>query len=77
VLRGGGQTERAVIPAPIVSSCRLPTGAGDTFGRRRCRGCGAWTSDVDSAITFAQRAAAYSVTSLGAQASMPWLSDLD
>jgi sugar/nucleoside kinase (ribokinase family) len=28
-------------------------------------------------ITFAQRAAAYGVTSRGAQASMPWLSDLD
>jgi sugar/nucleoside kinase (ribokinase family) len=28
------------------------------------------------AISFAQRAAAYSVTGRGAQASMPWLSDL-
>jgi len=50
--------------------------AGDTFvggvAAEWCR-----TSDVDPAITFAQRAAAYSVTSRGAQASMPWLSDLD
>jgi len=64
-----------VIPAPVVQAVDT-TGAGDTivggFAAEWCR-----TSDVDAAITFAQRAAAYSVTSRGAQASIPWLSDLD
>lgn len=64
-----------VFPAPIVEAVDT-TGAGDTFvggfAAEWCR-----TSDVDAAISFAQRAAAYSVTGRGAQASMPWLSDLD
>jgi ribokinase len=63
-----------VFPAPIVEAVDT-TGAGDTFvggfAAEWCR-----TSDVDVAIRFAQRAAAYSVTGRGAQASMPWLSDL-
>lgn len=63
-----------VFPAPIVEAVDT-TGAGDTFvggfAAEWCR-----TSDVDVAISFAQRAAAYSVTGRGAQASMPWLSDL-
>jgi ribokinase len=63
-----------VFPAPVVEAVDT-TGAGDTFvggfAAEWCR-----TSDVDAAITFAQRAAAYSVTSRGAQSSMPWLSDL-
>jgi ribokinase len=74
VLRAGVDGAR-VIPAPIVQAVDT-TGAGDTFvggfAAEWCR-----TFDVDSAITFAQRAAAYSVASHGAQASMPWLSDLD
>jgi ribokinase len=51
------------------------TGAGDTF-------IGAFASalcrnfEVDDAIQFAQAAAAYSVTSRGAQTSMPYLSDI-
>jgi ribokinase len=64
-----------VFAAPIVEAVDT-TGAGDTFvggfAAEWCR-----TSDVDAAISFAQRAAAYSVTGRGAQASMPWLSDLD
>jgi ribokinase len=64
-----------VFPAPIVEAVDT-TGAGDTFvggfAAEWCR-----TSDVDAAISFAQRAAAYSVTGRGAQASMPRLSDLD
>ena len=64
-----------VFPAPIVEAVDT-TGAGDTFvggfAAEWCR-----TSEVDAAISFAQRAAAYSVTGRGAQASMPWLSDLD
>jgi ribokinase len=64
-----------VFRAPVVEAVDT-TGAGDTFvggfAAAWCR-----TSDVDAAIIFAQRAAAYSVTSRGAQASMPWLSDLD
>ena len=64
-----------VFPAPIVEAVDT-TGAGDTFvggfAAEWCR-----TSDVDAAISFAQRAAAYSVTGRGAQASMPWLSELD
>jgi ribokinase len=64
-----------VFPAPVVDAVDT-TGAGDTFvggfAAEWCR-----TSDVDAAVLFAQRAAAYSVTSRGAQASMPWLSDLD
>lgn len=63
-----------VFPAPIVEAVDT-TGAGDTFvggfAAEWCR-----TSDVDASISFAQRAAAYSVTGRGAQASMPWLSDL-
>jgi ribokinase len=73
VLRAGVDGAR-VIPGPIVQAVDT-TGAGDTFvggfAAEWCR-----TFDVDSAIAFAQRAAAYSVTSRGAQASMPWLSDL-
>ena len=64
-----------VFPAPVVEAVDT-TGAGDTFvggfAADWCR-----TSDVDAAVIFAQRAAAYSVTSRGAQPSMPWLSDLD
>jgi ribokinase len=64
-----------VIPAPMVQAVDT-TGAGDTFvGAFAAEWCR--TSDVDAAIIFAQRAAAHSVTSRGAQASMPWLSDLD
>jgi ribokinase len=64
-----------VIPAPIVQAVDT-TGAGDTFvGAFAAEWCR--TSDIDAAVIFAQRAAAYSVTSRGAQASMPWLSDLD
>ena len=63
-----------VFPAPVVDAVDT-TGAGDTFvggfAAEWCR-----TSDVDAAVLFAQRAAAYSVTGRGAQASMPWLSDL-
>jgi ribokinase len=74
VLRAGVDGAR-VIPAPIVQAVDT-TGAGDTFvGGFAAEWCS--TFDVDSAITFAQRAAAYSVASRGAQASMPWLSDLD
>jgi ribokinase len=63
-----------VIPAPVVQAVDT-TGAGDTFvGAFAAEWCR--TFDVDAAIIFAQRAAAYSVTSRGAQASMPWLSDL-
>ncbi|MEH2470574.1 ribokinase [Nitrobacteraceae bacterium AZCC 2161] len=52
------------------------TGAGDTFvGAFAVEWCR--TADVNAAIAFAQRAAAFSVTSCGAQASMPWFSDLD
>ena len=68
------------LPVSSDSSVRQDAGAatfaapyvGGGFAAEWCR-----TSDVDSAITFVQRAAAYSVTSRGAQASMPWLSDLD
>jgi ribokinase len=64
-----------LFPAPVVEAVDT-TGAGDTFvggfAAEWCR-----TSDVDAAIIFAQRAAAYSVTSRGAQSSMPWLSDLE
>jgi ribokinase len=64
-----------VFPAPVVEAVDT-TGAGDTFvggfAAEWCR-----RSDVDAAVVFAQRAAAFSVTSRGAQASMPWLSDLD
>jgi ribokinase len=64
-----------LISAPVVQAVDT-TGAGDTFvGAFAAEWCR--TSDVDTAIIFAQRAAAYSVTSRGAQASMPWLSDLD
>ena len=64
-----------MFPAPIVEAVDT-TGAGDTFvggfAAEWCR-----TSDIDAAVIFAQRAAAYSVTGRGAQASMPWLSNLD
>jgi ribokinase len=63
-----------MIAAPVVQAVDT-TGAGDTFvGAFAAEWCR--TSDVDAAIIFAQRAAAYSVTGRGAQASMPWLSDL-
>lgn len=52
------------------------TGAGDcfvgAFAAQWCR-----SSDVDAGIAFAQRAAARSVTRRGAQAAMPWLSEMD
>jgi len=74
VLRAAVEGAR-VFPAPIVEAVDT-TGAGDTFvGGFVAEWCR--TSNVDAAVTFAQRAAAYSVTSRGAQASMPWLSDLD
>jgi ribokinase len=74
VLRATADGAR-VFPAPVVEAVDT-TGAGDTFvGGFAAEWCRA--SDVDAAITFAQRAAAYSVTSRGAQPSMPWLSDLD
>jgi len=64
-----------MFPAPIVEAVDT-TGAGDTFvggfAAEWCR-----TSDIDAAVIFAQRAAAYSVIGRGAQASMPWLSNLD
>ena len=64
-----------VFSAPNVRAVDT-TGAGDTFvGAFAAEWCR--TSDVDAAIMFAQRAAAHRVTSRGAQASMPWLSDLD
>jgi ribokinase len=64
-----------VIPARLVQAVDT-TGAGDTFvGAFAAEWCR--TSDVDAAVIFAQRAAAYSVTIRGAQASMPRLSDLD
>ncbi|MET0219134.1 MAG: ribokinase [Tardiphaga sp.] len=51
------------------------TGAGDTFvGAFAAQWCR--TADIDTSIAFAQRAAAFSVTSRGAQASMPWSSNL-
>jgi ribokinase len=63
-----------VIPAPVVQAVDT-TGAGDTFvGAFAAEWCR--TSDIDAAIIFAQRAAAYSVTGRGAQASMPRLFDL-
>jgi ribokinase len=62
-------------PAPIVDAVDT-TGAGDTFvGAFAAEWCR--TADIDAAIAFAQRAAAFSVVSRGAQASMPWSSDLD
>ena len=70
-----GADGACVFPAPLVEAVDT-TGAGDTFvggfAAEWCR-----TSDVDAAISFAQRAAAYSVTGRGAQASMPWLPDLN
>jgi ribokinase len=64
-----------VFPAPVVRAVDT-TGAGDTFvGAFAAEWCR--TSDVDAAVIFAQRAAAYSITNRGAQTSMPWLSDLD
>jgi ribokinase len=63
-----------VIPAPVVQAVDT-TGAGDTFvGAFAAEWCRSF--DIDAAIVFAQRAAAYSVTGRGAQASMPRLSDL-
>jgi ribokinase len=74
VLRTGADGSR-IMAAPTVQAVDT-TGAGDTFvggfAAEWCR-----TSDIDVAIDFAQRAAAYSVRGRGAQASMPWLSDLD
>jgi ribokinase len=62
-------------PAPVVDAVDT-TGAGDTFvGAFAVEWCR--TADVAAAIAFAQRAAAFSVTTRGAQAAMPWLSDLD
>lgn len=62
-------------PAVVVDAVDT-TGAGDTFvGAFAVEWCR--TADVDAAISFAQRAAAFSVTSRGAQASMPWLAGLD
>lgn len=62
-------------PAPVVDVVDT-TGAGDTFvGAFAAHWCR--SGDTDAAIAFAQRAAAFSVTSRGAQASMPWLADLD
>ncbi|MFL6818037.1 MAG: ribokinase [Bradyrhizobium sp.] len=73
VLRATAEGAR-VFPAPMVHAVDT-TGAGDTFvGAFAAEWCR--TSDVDAAIMFAQRAAAHSVTGRGAQASMPWLSDL-
>jgi ribokinase len=64
-----------VRPAPVVEAVDT-TGAGDTFvGAFAAQWCR--TADLDAAIAFAQRAAAFSVTSRGAQAAMPRLSDLD
>ena len=51
------------------------TGAGDTFVGAFSA---AWSrgEPIRAAIAFAQRAAAFSVQQRGAQASMPWSSDL-
>jgi ribokinase len=62
-------------PAVVVDAVDT-TGAGDTFvGAFAAEWCR--TADIDAAVAFAQRAAAFSVASRGAQASMPWSSDLD
>jgi ribokinase len=64
-----------LIPAPKVEVVDT-TGAGDTF-------IGAFAAafsrlpDVDSAIEFAQAAAAHSTTARGAQASMPYIGEFD
>lgn len=64
----------AHFPAPEVVAMDT-TGAGDTFvgafGAAWSRG-----EPVRAAIAFAQRAAAFSVQQRGAQASMPWSSEL-
>jgi ribokinase len=74
VLRVAAEGAR-VIAAPNVQAVDT-TGAGDTFiGAFAVEWCR--TGDLDEAVIFAQRAAAYSVTGRGAQASMPWLSDLE
>ncbi len=61
-------------PAPRVVAVDT-TGAGDTFvgalAAARCQGLA-----LEAAIDLAQRAAAFSVTRRGAQASMPRLADL-
>jgi ribokinase len=61
-------------PAPVVHAIDT-TAAGDTFiggfAARLAAG-----EDVDTAIRFAQRAAALSVTRAGAQPSIPTLAEL-
>jgi len=66
--------EVAHFPAPEVIAVDT-TGAGDTFVGAFSA---AWSrgEPVRAAIAFAQRAAAFSVQQRGAQASMPWVSEL-
>jgi ribokinase len=62
-------------PAPVVTAVDS-TGAGDTFVGALSGALVAGVS-MAKAVEFAQRAAAFSVTKFGAQASMPFLSDLE
>ncbi|HDR9716273.1 TPA: ribokinase, partial [Burkholderia aenigmatica] len=61
-------------PAPAVQAVDT-TAAGDTFIGGFAAQLAA-SADVDTAIRFAQRAAALSVTRAGAQPSIPTLAEL-
>jgi len=59
-----------IVPAPKVRAVDT-TAAGDVFNGALCVGLSEGMN-LDDAVTFANKAAAISVTRLGAQASAPW-----
>lgn len=66
--------EDRLIPCPVVQAVDT-TAAGDTFNGALVVGL-AEGMTLSNAITFANKAAAYSVTKMGAQASAPARNDI-
>jgi ribokinase len=63
-----------IVPAPKVRAVDT-TAAGDVFNGALCVGLSEGMK-LDDAVTFANKAAAISVTRLGAQASAPWRKEI-
>jgi ribokinase len=65
---------RKIIPSPMVNAVDT-TAAGDTFSGALAVALSEG-KDIESAVFFANRAAALAVTKMGAQSSIPLLNDL-
>ncbi len=64
-----------IIPAPVVNAIDT-TAAGDTFNGALAAALSGG-KDFESAVIFANRAAALAVTRMGAQSSVPYLKELE